>query len=370
MKSDKYKGCLIGGAVGDALGYPIEFTDDIQLFNKYGKNGVTEYILNNGVAEISDDTQMTLFTANGLLLCRFNNKSDNTNEQYLKYVSLCYRDWLKTQYRESLNLDTDTATYSWLNRIPEINHSREPGRTCINSLLHKQLGSIANPLNYSKGCGGVMRVAPVGLFFNNEYSLEKTDILGAEIAALTHGHELGYIPAAMLVHIVHLLAHTDGISMLEAVNDALKTISRLFCHSLHISELIDLINNAKLLALDANICEHDAITQLGQGWVAEETLAIAIYCSLKHENEFAKAIISSVNHSGDSDSTGSVTGNIVGAYLGASHIPKKYTQKLELKNIISEMAYDLCFSLGNSSAEKKLKEKYVINTDFDIRRNT
>ena len=320
MKSDKYKDCLIGGAVGDALGYPIEFMNDIQLFNEYGKIGVTEYILNNGVAEISDDTQMTLFTANGLLLCRFNNKSDNTNEQYIKYISLCYRDWLKTQYRESLNLDTDTDTYSWLNSIPEINHSREPGRTCINSLLHKQLGSIANPLNYSKGCGGVMRVAPVGLFFN-------------------------------------------------AVNDALKTISRLFCHSLHISELTDLINNAKLLALDANICERDAITQLGQGWVAEETLAIAIYCSLKHENDFAKAIISSVNHSGDSDSTGSVTGNIIGTYLGASHIPPKYTQKLELKNIISEIAYDLCFSRGNSSAEKKLKEKYVINTDFDIRRN-
>ena len=148
--------------------------------------------------------------------------------------------------------------------------------------------------------------------------------------------------------------------MLEAVNDALKTISRLFCHSLHISELTDLINNTKLLALDANICERDAITQLGQGWVAEETLAIAIYCSLKHENDFAKAIISSVNHSGDNDSTGSVTGNIIGTYLGASHIPPKYTQKLELKNIISEIAYDLCFSRGNSSAEKKLKEKYVI----------
>lgn len=94
----------------------------------------------------------------------------------IPHVSLCYRDWLKTQYRESLNLDTDTATYSWLNSIPEINHSRELGRTCINSLLHKQLGSIANPLNYSKGCGGVMHVAPVGLFFNNEYSLEKKQI--------------------------------------------------------------------------------------------------------------------------------------------------------------------------------------------------
>ena len=61
---DKYRGCLIGGAAGDALGYAVEFLDDAAIFSKYGENGITEYSLVNGVAEISDDTQMTLFTAN------------------------------------------------------------------------------------------------------------------------------------------------------------------------------------------------------------------------------------------------------------------------------------------------------------------
>lgn len=65
---DKYRGCLIGGAAGDALGYAVEFLDDAAIFSKYGENGITEYSLVNGVAEISDDTQMTLFTANALLL--------------------------------------------------------------------------------------------------------------------------------------------------------------------------------------------------------------------------------------------------------------------------------------------------------------
>lgn len=65
---DKYRGCLIGGAVGDALGYAIEFLDETSIFKCYGKNGITEYDLVEGVAEISDDTQMTLFTVNGLLL--------------------------------------------------------------------------------------------------------------------------------------------------------------------------------------------------------------------------------------------------------------------------------------------------------------
>ena len=65
---DKFRRCLIGGAAGDALGYLVEFLDGKSIFQKYGKNGITEYSLVNGVAEISDDTQMTLFTANGLLL--------------------------------------------------------------------------------------------------------------------------------------------------------------------------------------------------------------------------------------------------------------------------------------------------------------
>ena len=69
MKSlDKFKGCLLGGAAGDALGYAVEFLDEPGIVKKYGKNGITSYDLSDGKALISDDTQMTLFTANGMLL--------------------------------------------------------------------------------------------------------------------------------------------------------------------------------------------------------------------------------------------------------------------------------------------------------------
>lgn len=59
---------MIGGAIGDELGYAVEFLSVSSIFKKYGKNGITEYDLYRGVAEISDDTQMTLFTATGLLV--------------------------------------------------------------------------------------------------------------------------------------------------------------------------------------------------------------------------------------------------------------------------------------------------------------
>lgn len=90
---DKYRGCLIGGAAGDALGYAVEFLSEDAIFDKYGKNGITEYELINGVAQISDDTQMTLFTANGLLIGTTRGMTRGIMGSYPSYISYCYMDW-------------------------------------------------------------------------------------------------------------------------------------------------------------------------------------------------------------------------------------------------------------------------------------
>lgn len=337
---DKYRGCLIGGAVGDALGYAVEFMEDGNIFQKYGERGITEYDLVNGVAQISDDTQMTLFTANGLLLGTTRGMTRGSKSPYPEYIGNCYKDWLKTQTSDEFGFET--PAFSWLNNVPEMNHSRDPGRTCISSLMHNNLGSISDPRNNSKGCGGVMRVAPIGLYFEGKgISPDEIDMIGAEAAALTHGHDLGYIPAAMLVHIIHILSHKDDVSVVDAVEEAKTAMLRLFKNAEHIAEMIALTDKAIDLASETEIDELDAIRELGEGWVAEEALAIAIYCSIRHDNNFEKAIIASVNHSGDSDSTGAVTGNILGAHLGINAIPKKFLTHLELKETILEIADDL-----------------------------
>lgn len=335
---NKIRGCLIGGAVGDALGYPIEFCEDKVIFELYGESGITEYALSNDVAEISDDTQMTLFTANGLLLGKTRGMMRGIMGSYQSYISLCYKDWLKTQTAEFMGYSE--GDFSWLNNIPEMNHSREPGHTCINYIAHENFGSTETPTNNSKGCGGIMRVAPIALYFDNPMGADEIDMIGAETAALTHGHELGYIPAAMLVHIIHFLASKSEASVLEAVTDAKETIHRLFPSAEYMSVLDSLMDKAITLAT-LDIDDLDAIRQLGEGWVAEETLAIAVYCTLKHEDDFEKAIIASVNHSGDSDSTGAVTGNIIGAHLGIDNIPQKFLENLELRDTILEIADDL-----------------------------
>lgn len=128
---DKYRGCLIGGAVGDALGYAVEFLQDYQIFQRYGEQGITEYSLVDGVAPISDDTQMTLFTATGLLVGTTRGMMRGIMGTYPSYISFAYGDWLKTQLVNEGEVSIPHS--SWLNNIPELNQRRAPGNTCLSA---------------------------------------------------------------------------------------------------------------------------------------------------------------------------------------------------------------------------------------------
>jgi len=338
---DKFRGCLIGGAAGDALGYTVEFWPEDFIRSRFGENGITQYLLENGLARISDDTQMTLFTANGLLFGNTRGHMRGIMGHPSGYVSEAYRDWYKTQ---TCSYPVKEDFYcSWLLNVPELFAVRAPGNTCMAAIHAGCSGSIEKPVNNSKGCGGVMRVAPVGLFYGeSSWDGMAVDLLAADIAALTHGHEMGYIPAAMLAHIVRLISHNDEITLKEAVLDSKIAMKRIFAHAVELPDFLKLIDQAVELS-ESNIADLDAIHRLGQGWTGDEALAIAIYCALKYDHDFDKAIIAAVNHGGDSDSTGAITGNILGAYLGLSAIPEKYTKNLELLDVITEIADDLYY---------------------------
>ena len=338
---DRFRGCLVGGSVGDALGYPVEFMEDSAIFRRWGECGITDYALNGeGVAEVSDDTQMTLFTANALLAASTARKiTGEKQKSYRQYLVDCYRDWNRTQEKDDGT--PGVGECAWLNSIPELNTRRSPCTTCTGVLSGSRYGSVKAPLNDRKECGGLVRVAPIGLFFGSgEGQMPKIDMLAAEAAAITHGHELGYIPAAVLAHLVHRGAYGE-MPLDEAVRDAMQTVGDLFPDAVHWQELQDLVDCAVSLSRE-EMDDLDAIRELGEGFVAEETLAIAIYCSLKYRNDFARAVIAAVNHSGDSDSTGAVTGNLLGAYLGVRAIPTRYLRQLELLDITVEVADDLC----------------------------
>lgn len=330
----------------------MEFSTIEDIRDKYGPDGISQYELSEGVALISDDTQMTLFTATGLLLGTTRGRMRGLMAPYYTYVGHSYQTWLLTQTR-TYPLPEDESIYSWLAHVPELFSRRAPGNTCLSAIATGEFGTIEQPLNQSKGCGGVMRVAPLGLYHT-------TDLDGAKVAALTHGHELGYIPAATLVHIIRCLA-LENLSVEQAVASARAATQRLFPQARHLPDLLSLLDKAAELAA-ADLDDATCIGHLGEGWVAEETLAIAVYCALKYPDDFDRALRAAVNHSGDSDSTGAVTGNILGAHLGLKGIPAKYQEHLELREIILEIATDLCRDCPNEEyaplQDESWNEKY------------
>ena len=344
---DRYRGCLLGGAAGDALGYPVEFLSLTDIREQYGSAGITSYTLQNDMAQISDDTQMTLFTANGLLFSETRQRIGAPGGgSAAGAVVACYRHWL-TPPREPVCPGSHDHT-AWLMNVPELYQRRAPGNTCLDAIAQGAKGTMERPINRSKGCGGIMRVAPAGLWLTKPDGAGR---LAAQLAALTHGHELGYIPAGVLGYCVSSLAHGETDSILDAVQGGLEWAGREFAGAQHLLELLDLVQKAICLS-GKDMEDADAIQELGEGWVAEETLAIAVYCALKHENDFDRALIAAVNHDGDSDSTGAVTGNLLGPRLGLTGIPSKYLEHLELRSVLLELADDLCQGIPPSYGKR------------------
>ena len=354
----KYRGCLAGGAVGDALGYPVEFMGESAIFGSYGRHGIRDHVPDGGLARISDDTQMTLFTAAGLLAANAQGLSPAGS------VWSSYQDWLRTQMGRRPG-KKEGPCHSWLVNVPGLWSSRAPGNTCLGALMDGKIGSVEKPVNDSRGCGGVMRAAPAGLWAPAQPggSLDDADLLGAQCAALTHGSDLAWLPAAMLAHMTAVLVHGEGFTPESAATDALAAERRLFPDAPHIGQFTALMERSLALAR-AGADDLEAIHALGEGWYGDEALAIAVFCAVKYSGDFEKALIASVNHRGDSDSTGAITGNILGAYLGMEAIPQRFTKGLELLDVILEVADDLFRDEGRdlAASDRVWREKYAEGT--------
>ena len=331
-------GCLIGGAAGDALGYPVEFVSTGEIFAKYGKDGVKSYRLSRGEkALISDDTQMTLFTAEGLCYAR-ENFGNPSLQNYIDEIYNAYKRWYLTQ-TGGYNGNEKTIAED-----ERLNVRRAPGGTCLSALGSGKMGSIEEPINTSKGCGGIMRAAPIAIVMaqNDGYSMEEAAYLGAQSAAITHGNQLGYIPTAAFVAIIYSLLR--GNTPVGAVLAAKDVILKIFPDSKAAMTTAELMDKA-LYCAKADISDIDAVSSLGEGWVAEETLAIAIYSFVKYSGDFKKALSVAVSHGGDSDSTGAVTGNMIGAYVGINAIPDEFKKNLELYDVLENMSEKLFYDV-------------------------
>ncbi len=268
---DRVRGCLLGGALGDALGGPIEFSSLASIRRAYG-DSVTLAAL--GTGRFTDDTQMTLFTAEGIIRASVRRRSKGITSA-IDMVHRAYLRWLHTQgapWSEIARMLPDAAPGpdGWLVTQRVLHRREAPGNTCLSALGSGRVGTLDNRLNNSKGCGGVMRAAPVGLFFSD---VDTAFRIGCDIAAITHSHPSGYLSAGALAAMVSRL--TVGADMPEAV-DVARSLLRAEPES---GETVDALDAAVAVASAGPPAAED-LERLGGGWVGEEALATAVACAL------------------------------------------------------------------------------------------
>ena len=328
---DYFVGCLLGGAVGDALGAPVEFIALAEIRRRFGSGGIRGFSPAYGkLGAITDDTQMTLFTAEGLLRAdnRFREKGIGHPPTMIHHA---YLRWLETQ-GEQPRYPYAGVRDGWLLGLAALRDQRAPGTTCLSALRGGLMGTVAEPINGSKGCGGVMRIAPVGLASADPFDL------GCEAAAITHGHPSGFLAAGFFAAVIGAIV--DGADLGWAIAAATDTLRGRPGSS----ECQRAVDGATRLARSAP-ATAESVERLGAGWIAEEALAIALFCALKAES-FEQGVVLAVNHGGDSDSTGAMTGNLLGALWGRSAIPTAWLDALELRAEIETLAVDLFRHFG------------------------
>jgi ADP-ribosyl-[dinitrogen reductase] hydrolase len=332
-------GCLVGGALGDALGYPLEFQKPASVIaERYGTSAPRDMpgrAADDAFALVSDDTQMTLFTAEAILRAR-----GAHSDAWPLFALGAYQRWHTTQaLRPGASLDPPLGR-GWLSAERRMYARRAPGNTCLaaiaRSYMVDEIGSVANPPNDSKGCGAIMRSAPFGLACETR---EDAFRFARDAGAITHGHPSGYLSGAYFASLVFDLVRAVSL------HDAMRAADVLLAREPGHDEVARAVAAARAVGASERPLSVDDVESLGGGWVGEETLAIAIACTLRVDNAsesaVADALWRSVAHAGDSDSTGAVTGNLLGAMYGIEALPSRWLAQVELRDVIERIARDL-----------------------------
>jgi ADP-ribosylglycohydrolase len=325
--------CLLGGAIGDALGYPVEFVGSgAAIVAAHGRDAPPRLLrCSDGEVHFSDDTQMTLFTAEGLTRARLAAEL-HAGAGLVEHVHAAYQRWLYTQWPDRF----ERPESGGLLDEPALVARRAPGNTCLRALSENvqnaRVPTVASPPNDSKGCGAVMRSAPFGIAARDRAEAFASS---RDCAVLTHGHPSGYLSAAYFASLVFDLARGARL------NDAMASADALLAEQEGRGELVAALARARALPPSPGFEVLEALPD--GGWVGEWAVAIAIACvrevDVTREQDVARALWRAAAHGGDSDSTASLAGNLLGA-MGAS-LPHAWLEDLELRPLIERAARDL-----------------------------
>ena len=343
-KRSAYRGCLLGLAVGDAMGYTVDTKSWGEIQEDYGPNGLLGYDLVNGYAEVSSHTQLAAFTCNGLLLGLTRGQVFGKMAPYVMYAGLGQQEWAIGQRR----YDQPSRNHCWVFRIPELRRRHCTDTRMVETLnrgmngVRGKLGTLEMPINHRDTPASISAAVAAGLFADpNRMSQQEIDRLGAECVALTHGDPLAFLPGAVVAHLICRCLRDHTTPLRQIVEESLKALDDQFGREYRqTAQVITTVRTALKYVDDFDIFPVDAMEKLRCDTGAD-ILAGAVYAALIYERDFDSAMIVAANHSGRSAAVGTVAGAILGARCGEEALPDFYMEGLEVATVLMELADDL-----------------------------
>ena len=354
-----FRGCLLGLAVGDAMGYTVDKKSLEEICADYGPNGLLGYDLVNGYADVTSYTQLAAFSANGLLMGLTRGKLQGRQPPLVRYIHLALREWSRSQHYCS-----QERNFCWLSRIPEMKRRRCMDTWMLSVLSREEQGTPERPISRSSHPASLTAAVPLAMLsFLPEYSQEELDRMAAETVALTHGEADAFLSGAVLTHLLSRVLQEPALSLGELVLDTVDAVQIQFGRDYpRTSALWELLQLAQTLADTDTVTQMEAMERLGCR-SASEVLAGALYACLTCHGDFDAAMITAVNHSGRSAAVGAITGALLGTCFGFDALPEFYLESLEPAQFLLELADDLAqgcpMDFGSNLFDDEWDRKYL-----------
>ena len=328
------QGCLLGLAVGDAMGCAVDRKTLEEIYADYGPNGLLGYDLVNGCADVSSYTQLAAFVGNGLLLSVSRGKTDP-----IPYIDLSLREWARNQ---QFHRDPEKS-YCWVAKPKALRLHNNRDARMLDALRAETLGTPDAPINRNSGPGGLSGAVAVGLFYDpRRMTPEQLAALAAKTVARTHGSPETFLTGAVLARCIALRLQSPETPLAELFQDCIQAVQAQYREPFPVpTELLTArLQQALDLAREESVDPRTGMERLCCT-TGPSCLAGAMYACLTCQNDFDTALITAVNHSGLSAAVGALTGAIMGAGLGAEALPEFYLESLSPAQALSELAKDL-----------------------------
>ena len=334
QQMNRFRGCLLGMAVGDAMGAAVEKKSYEEICETYGPAGLLGYDTVNGLAEITSYTQVAAFAVNGLLLAI----SKGQSQEAMAYTVMALKEWASVQHFPK----DPHRRNCWLRGTAAFRRRKCMDPRTLDALTRDALGTPRRPANQAEGPGSLTVAVAMGLYFHPErMQFHQIGVLGAQTVALTHGEPATFLCGGVLAYVIAAILNDPEGELESHFRLAAQTVADQFGgefpQALRLRKtILDTVEKAK----DPAAQPVAVMESIGCN-TCVQVLCGAMYAVLAGRGDFDTSAIIAVNHSGKSAAVGAVTGAILGALLGEESLPEFYLECLEAGQVLQTLATDL-----------------------------